>query len=97
MMAEGAYAAAAAEPVSMTAAEAHALAEAEGLTLLSAENKTGFRNVKRHEGRDKPFSAPAGMPAAPLREAAPHRRAGDKAGAREGHDGDRARGLHRRV
>ena len=29
----------------MTAAEAHAAAEAEGLTLLRADNATGFKHV----------------------------------------------------
>ena len=34
----------------MTAAEAHATAAAEGLTLLRAENATGFKNVRRNHG-----------------------------------------------
>ena len=40
----------------MTAAEAHAAAAAEGLSLVTAENSTGFKGVS-HSGRGKPFMA----------------------------------------
>jgi hypothetical protein len=55
---EGVAAALAPEPTPMTAAEAHAAAAAEGLTLLRAENVTGFKGVSR-AGRSasKPFQA----------------------------------------
>ena len=36
------------------AAEAHAAAAAEGLTLLRAENSTGFKGVWNLGGRSKP-------------------------------------------
>ena len=36
----------------MTAAEAHATAAAEGLTLVRADNVTGFRNVT-HSGKQQ--------------------------------------------
>ena len=39
------------------AAEAHAAAAAEGLTLLRAENSTGFKGVWNLGGRSKPFQA----------------------------------------
>ena len=46
------------EPAPMTAAEAHAAAAAEGLTLLRAENPTGFKNVSRDDRySSKPFQA----------------------------------------
>ena len=42
----------------MTAAEAHAAAAAEGLTLVpSAENSTGFKGVCRMSSASKPFQA----------------------------------------
>jgi hypothetical protein len=41
----------------MTAEEAYAAAEAEGLTLLRAENSTGFYGVSPNTGRGKPFKA----------------------------------------
>ena len=43
----------------MTAAEAHAAAEAEGLTLMRFDNATGFRGVTFHRQskRAKPFQA----------------------------------------
>ena len=41
----------------MNAAEAHAAAAAEGLTLLRAENTTGFKNVSIGGSASKPFKA----------------------------------------
>ena len=41
----------------MTAAEAHAAAEEEGLTLLRADNPTGFKHVSRYGDASKPFKA----------------------------------------
>ena len=41
----------------MTAAEAHAAAEEEGLTLLRADNSTGFKNVQRQGSGSTPFRA----------------------------------------
>ena len=41
----------------MTAAEAHAAADAEGLLLVRAENPTGFKGVNRGGGGSKPFQA----------------------------------------
>ena len=41
----------------MTAAEAHAAAEAEGLSLVPAENATGFKHVSRNPLSRKPFKA----------------------------------------
>ena len=41
----------------MTAAEAHAAADAEGLLLVRAENPTGFKGVNRAGGGSKPFQA----------------------------------------
>ena len=42
----------------MNAAEAHAVAAAEGLTLLRAENATGFKGVSRNaRAVTKPFQA----------------------------------------
>ena len=43
----------------MTAAEAHAAAAAEGLSLLPSENPTGFKGVSRQLGCVKPFRASA--------------------------------------
>ena len=43
--------------MAMTAAEAHAAAAAEGLTLLRAENATGFKGVSRGGSVSKPFQA----------------------------------------
>ena len=43
----------------MTAAEAHAAAAAEGLSLVCAENATGFKYVGRLNGVSKPFRAAA--------------------------------------
>ena len=44
--------------MAMTAAEAHATAAAEGLSLLRAENPTGFKNVSRNAAcLKKPFQA----------------------------------------
>ena len=37
--------------------DAHAAAAAEGLVLLRANNSTGFKNVKRLGGGEKPFKA----------------------------------------
>jgi len=58
---EGVTAALAPEPAPMTAEEAHAAAAAEGLTLLRAENTTGFKNVSRKTAVEvklsKPFKA----------------------------------------
>ena len=51
------------KPALMTAAEAHAAAAAEGLTLLRAENSTGFKNVyhrpvsHHYNNAIKPFKA----------------------------------------
>ena len=45
------------EPAPMTAAEANALAGAEGLALLRAENSTGFKGVGRQHSASKPFMA----------------------------------------
>ena len=47
----------AAEPAPMTAEEAHAAAAAEGLTLVRAENPTGFKGV----------SSPAAPPSKPFK------------------------------
>ena len=41
----------------MTKSEAHAAAAAEGLTLLRAENATGFKGVSRGGSVSKPFQA----------------------------------------
>ena len=43
----------------MTVAEVHAAAEAEGLTLVRAENATGFRGVSSSQNDSKPFKAHA--------------------------------------
>ena len=43
------------EPVPMTAEEAHAAAVAEGLSLVRADNPTGFKNVSRDSRRSRPF------------------------------------------
>ena len=46
------------EPTPMTAAEAHAAAEAAGLVLVRAENATGFKGVYRSDRHiSKPFKA----------------------------------------
>ena len=45
------------EPAPMTAAEALAAAEAEGLTLVRAENTTGFKGVYHSNNVSKPFHA----------------------------------------
>ena len=45
------------EPAPMTAAEVHAAAVEEGLTLLRAENTAGFMYVGRHDTKGKPFQA----------------------------------------
>ena len=52
-----ALAAARPEPAPMTAAEAHAAAEEEGLALVRAENATGFKGVCRNGSASKPFKA----------------------------------------
>ena len=54
---EGVAAELAPEPVPMTAAEAHAAAAAEGLTLLRAENSTGFYGVHPSNSVSKTFKA----------------------------------------
>ena len=48
-----------AQPAPMTAAEAHAAAAEEGLTLLRgrSDSSTGFKGVNHLEGRTKPFKA----------------------------------------
>ena len=43
--------------MAMSAAEAHATAEAKGLALLRAENATGFKYVRRDDRKSKPFQA----------------------------------------
>ena len=47
----------AAQPAPMTAAEAHAAAASEGLTLVRAENASGFMYVCRVNSVSKPFKA----------------------------------------
>jgi hypothetical protein len=54
---EGVAAALVPEHTPMTAAEAHAAAAAEGLTLLRAENPAGFKNVGPSRSPIKPFRA----------------------------------------
>ena len=41
----------------LTAAEAHAAAAAEGLSLLRSENSMGFKCVSRDDRKSKPFQA----------------------------------------
>ena len=43
--------------MAMSAADAHATAEEEGLALLRAENATGFKHVCRDDRKSKPFQA----------------------------------------
>ena len=45
------------EPTPMTAAEVHAAAAAEGLTLMRAENATGFKGVFGANNASNPFQA----------------------------------------
>ena len=52
-----AQAAAAPGPAPMTAAEAHAAAAQEGLSLLRAENQTGFKHVAINDRGSTPFRA----------------------------------------
>ena len=74
----------------MTAAEAHAAAAAEGLSLVSAENSTGFKGVFRNNNISKPFEGlrHLGAPTAgPLRDGGgggAGRRALPRAGGRRG-------------
>ena len=43
------------EPTPMTAEEVHAVAAAEGLTLVRDDNATGFKHVYRNNSASKPF------------------------------------------
>ena len=55
---EGVAAALVPEPTPLTAAEAHAAADEEGLSLVRAENATGFKHVAVTNGTgSKPFQA----------------------------------------
>ena len=41
----------------LTSEEARQQAQAEGLTLIKAENKTGYFGVRHHRGKPKPYEA----------------------------------------